>query len=38
MGGDEFVVLLPELEEGRDLATVAKRILTAIGVPFTLVG
>ena len=36
LGGDEFVVLLPELPETRHPATVAGKILTAIGEPFSL--
>ncbi len=38
MGGDEFVVLLPELEEEKYILTVAQKILTAIASPFFLQG
>ena len=35
LGGDEFVVLLPELSEATHPATVAQKIISAIGKPFT---
>ena len=38
LGGDEFVVLLPELEDGSHAATVARKILSVIAEPFTLIG
>ena len=38
LGGDEFVVLLPELEDGNHAATVARKILSVIAEPFTLIG
>src|SRR5262249_26431112 len=37
-GGDEFVMMLPELAEPRYAANVAQKILTAIARPFTLHG
>jgi predicted signal transduction protein with EAL and GGDEF domain len=36
MGGDEFVVLLPELDEEKYIVTVAQKILTAVASPFLL--
>ena len=38
LGGDEFVVLLPQLDDGKYAATVAQKILSAIAIPFTLIG
>jgi diguanylate cyclase (GGDEF)-like protein/PAS domain S-box-containing protein len=38
LGGDEFVVLLPELGDGQCAATAAQKILSAMAVPFTLIG
>jgi diguanylate cyclase (GGDEF)-like protein len=38
LGGDEFVVLLPELRDEQDAANVARKILTALAKPFTLLG
>ncbi|MFL6661655.1 MAG: diguanylate cyclase domain-containing protein, partial [Rhizobacter sp.] len=38
LGGDEFVVLLPELADPQHPATVAQKVITAIGRPFTLIG
>jgi diguanylate cyclase (GGDEF)-like protein len=38
MGGDEFVVLLPELGDGKYAATVAQKILSVIAKPFNLIG
>ena len=38
IGGDEFLVLLPDLDYKKDGAMIAKRILTAICQPFTYNG
>ncbi|OAB49605.1 diguanylate cyclase [Pseudomonas thivervalensis] len=38
MGGDEFVILLPELSEDNDVTTTAQKILGAIARPFNLQG
>jgi diguanylate cyclase (GGDEF)-like protein len=38
LGGDEFVVLLPELLEEKYVATVARKILSAVAQPFVLLG
>jgi predicted signal transduction protein with EAL and GGDEF domain len=38
MGGDEFVVLLPEQDEEKYVATVARKILSAVAQPFILSG
>jgi diguanylate cyclase (GGDEF)-like protein len=38
MGGDEFMVLLPELESENQAATVARNILAALGEPYVLLG
>lgn len=38
LGGDEFVVLLPELRDTQDAAVIARKILTALARPFTLLG
>ena len=38
LGGDEFVALLPELSQDKYAATVAQKILAAIGRPFVLAG
>jgi diguanylate cyclase (GGDEF)-like protein len=38
MGGDEFVVLLPEQDEEKYVATVARKILSAVAQPFILMG
>jgi diguanylate cyclase (GGDEF)-like protein len=38
MGGDEFVALLPELQEEKYVVTVARKILTAVARPFTVNG
>jgi diguanylate cyclase (GGDEF)-like protein len=35
-GGDEFVILLPEIDHSRSSMPVAKKILTAIAVPHDL--
>jgi diguanylate cyclase (GGDEF)-like protein len=37
-GGDEFLVVLPDLEEGEEAASVAERILQATQAPFRLKG
>jgi diguanylate cyclase (GGDEF)-like protein len=37
-GGDEFVVILPTLGDGKYAATVAQKILAVIARPFTLIG
>jgi diguanylate cyclase (GGDEF)-like protein len=36
MGGDEFVVLLPEVRQAEDAATTARRILQSMGAPHTV--
>jgi diguanylate cyclase (GGDEF)-like protein len=38
MGGDEFVVLLPDLDEEKYVATVAQKILSAVARPYILRG
>lgn len=38
MGGDEFVAILPELEEENYSANVARKILAVVAEPFTLAG
>ncbi|MDH3451827.1 MAG: EAL domain-containing protein, partial [Gammaproteobacteria bacterium] len=38
LGGDEFTILLAEIGGGEDAATVAQRILNALGEPFNLTG
>jgi diguanylate cyclase (GGDEF)-like protein len=38
MGGDEFVVLLPELEDARYAAVVARKILAALREPVDILG
>jgi len=38
MGGDEFVALLPELDEEKYVVTVAQKILSAVAWPFILQG
>ena len=35
-GGDEFVILLPELTRGQDAAIRAEKILTALSAPYTI--
>jgi diguanylate cyclase (GGDEF)-like protein len=37
-GGDEFVVLLPEIEDERDAAAVAQKIRTYLAVPYCVAG
>ena len=38
MGGDEFIVVLPELEDRHQAAEVAERIVEALGAPFDVKG
>ena len=38
LGGDEFVLLLDELEDGNCAAAIAQKILSAIAMPFTIIG
>ncbi len=38
MGGDEFVVLLPDVEAEEEVATVARKVLSAVRQPFELFG
>jgi len=38
MGGDEFMVVLPEVESEERVSTVARKILTALSEPFVLFG
>ncbi len=38
MGGDEFVILVPELRQSEDLASIAAKILSLIARPFALDG
>ena len=38
MGGDEFVILVPELRQSEDLASIAQKLLGLIGRPFSLEG
>jgi diguanylate cyclase (GGDEF)-like protein len=38
LGGDEFTILLPEVDDPRDLAKVARRILESLRRPFTVAG
>ncbi len=38
MGGDEFVVLVPELRQSEDLAGIAQKLLLLIARPFSLDG
>jgi len=38
MGGDEFVAILPELDEENYSASVARKILAAVAEPFVLAG
>ncbi|MBI3916528.1 MAG: EAL domain-containing protein [Betaproteobacteria bacterium] len=35
-GGDEFIILLDEMKESQDAATVAEKLLVALSKPFTL--
>lgn len=36
IGGDEFVILCPNLEHGDDADTLAERLVTELAVPFTI--
>ncbi|MFC1603279.1 diguanylate cyclase domain-containing protein [Pseudomonadota bacterium] len=36
MGGDEFILLLPKIEQQADAATIAQKIVTAIAKPVTV--
>ncbi len=36
MGGDEFVILVPELRQSEDLASIAQKLLSLVGRPFSL--
>ncbi len=38
LGGDEFVVLLPVLDDAHYAASVAQKVLSVVGEPFTLLG
>jgi diguanylate cyclase (GGDEF)-like protein/PAS domain S-box-containing protein len=38
MGGDEFVILVPELRQSEDLASIAAKLLGLVGRPFSLSG
>ncbi|MGB7336978.1 MAG: EAL domain-containing protein [Salaquimonas sp.] len=38
LGGDEFTILLPEIREETDAATVARRIIESVQVPFIIDG
>ena len=38
MGGDEFMVILPELSEASDVSIVARKVISAFQVPFKLNG
>ncbi len=38
MGGDEFMVILPELSEASDVSTVARKVISAFKIPFKLNG
>ena len=38
MGGDEFVILVPELRQSEDLASIAQKLLGLISRPFSLEG
>ena len=38
IGGDEFVVLLPNIEDGQDALVIAEKILQAISQPFEVAG
>ena len=38
MGGDEFMVILPEIESEEQVAAVARKILRALSEPFLLLG
>jgi diguanylate cyclase (GGDEF)-like protein len=38
LGGDEFVVLIPDISEARDTDTVAEKLLTTLTQPYELEG
>jgi diguanylate cyclase (GGDEF)-like protein len=38
MGGDEFLLILPEMQEKGDAVQTAERILSALSTPFLLEG
>ena len=38
MGGDEFLLILPEMKDSKDAVLTAKRILSALSTPFLLEG
>jgi diguanylate cyclase (GGDEF)-like protein/PAS domain S-box-containing protein len=38
IGGDEFVILVPELRQSEDLASIATKLLSLVGRPFSLGG
>ena len=38
MGGDEFFLLLPEVDQLQDAATIAQKVLKAFQEPFVLDG
>jgi diguanylate cyclase (GGDEF)-like protein/PAS domain S-box-containing protein len=38
IGGDEFVILMPDLRQAEDMSAVAQKLLTVIGSPFNLDG
>jgi diguanylate cyclase (GGDEF)-like protein/PAS domain S-box-containing protein len=38
LGGDEFVLLLPKVTDAKDAATVAQKVLSAVSMPFALIG
>jgi diguanylate cyclase (GGDEF)-like protein len=38
LGGDEFIVLIPELEEKKYVNNVAKKLVSAIALPYILLG
>jgi diguanylate cyclase (GGDEF)-like protein/PAS domain S-box-containing protein len=38
IGGDEFVILVPELRQSEDLASIATKLLGLVGRPFSLGG
>ncbi len=38
MGGDEFLLILPEMKQSKDAVITAERILSALSTPFLLEG
>ncbi len=38
LGGDEFAILLPEVREEKDLATIANKMILALSEPFSIEG